>query len=70
MSLANPLKGVNSRGFSTTAELKIIEEVKLSSERLDHVRDIFIFCGYTGLAYADVSKLSSHHLEAGQDGIL
>ncbi len=58
------------RGYLTAAELKVMEEVLLPSERLEHVRDIFIFCCYTGLAYADVSKLNSSHIEKGQDGIV
>ena len=58
------------RGYLTPVELKVMEEVLLPSERLEHVRDIFIFCCYTGLAYADVSKLNSSHIELGQDGII
>jgi site-specific recombinase XerD len=46
-----------------------MEEVSLPSERLDHVRDVFIFCCYTGLAFADVSKLNKAHFEDGEDGI-
>jgi hypothetical protein len=33
--------------------------LKFSAERLAAVRDIFVFCCYTGLAYADVQKLRS-----------
>jgi site-specific recombinase XerD len=57
------------RGYLSLVELKVMEEVSLFSERLDHVRDVFIFCCYTGLAYADVSKLSKTHFEDGEDGI-
>lgn len=56
------------RGYLSLQELKVMEEVQLSSKRLDHVRDIFIFCCYTGLAYADVSKLHKAHFEEG-DGV-
>jgi len=37
-------------------------------ERLDRVRDVFLFCCFTGLAYADVSKLNLYHLFKGEDG--
>ena len=58
------------RGYLSPGELKTMEEILLPSDRLDHVRDIFIFCCYTGLAYADVSKLSKSHIEVGEDGII
>jgi len=56
------------RGFLTEEELRSLEALELPSERLEKVRDIFIFCCYTGLAYADVSKLSKSHLIKGVDG--
>lgn len=40
----------------------------LHFQRLDQVRDIFIFCCFTGLAYADVKKLSNDDLVIGIDG--
>jgi integrase len=55
------------RGFLTEEELRSLEALELPSERLEKVRDIFIFCCYTGLAYADVSKLSKSHLIKGVD---
>ena len=36
--------------------------------RLRQVRDIFIFCCYTGLAYADVKKLTREEITTGIDG--
>ncbi|MBC6436246.1 hypothetical protein FM036_45850 [Nostoc sp. HG1] len=35
-------------------EMKVMAEKKFASERITQVRDIFLFCCYTGLAYADV----------------
>ncbi len=58
------------RGYLSPQELKLIEEIHLSSERLSTVRDMFIFCCYTGLAYADVSKLTKQHLEMDDNGVL
>ncbi|MFY7918741.1 MAG: site-specific integrase, partial [Chryseotalea sp.] len=49
-------------------ELDSIIEKKFSIERLKQVRDIFIFCCYTGLAYADVQKLSRDEITTGIDG--
>jgi site-specific recombinase XerD len=45
------------REFLTEEELKIIENKSLKVTRLSQVRDVFVFSCYTGLAYADVSKL-------------
>ena len=48
-------------------ELKSIEEKCFSINRLDEVRDIFVFCCYTGLSYADVQKLSPDQIVKGID---
>ncbi len=39
-----------------------------SNERLRNVRDIFVFSCYTGLAYADVAKLTRSEIIKGVDG--
>lgn len=60
------------RGYLNKAELKILEDKIFTSDRLTIVRDIFIFCCYTGLSYCDVQKLSAHHIirdNAGSDWI-
>ncbi len=51
------------RGYLLMDELKRMENALLPSKRLEQVRDIFVFCCYTVLAYADVSRLTSFHLE-------
>jgi len=67
--------------FNWKARLKTVEKEFLSEEeiqemikkeisipRLDQVRDIFIFSCYTGLAYADVKKLTKDNIVIGIDG--
>lgn len=49
-------------------ELKAIEEKKFGIERLEMVRDMFVFCCYTGLSYVDVSNLEPEHIVTGADG--
>lgn len=49
-------------------ELKAIEEKKFGIERLELVRDMFVFCCYTGLSYVDVSNLEPEHIVTGADG--
>ncbi|WP_313396203.1 site-specific integrase [Sphingobacterium multivorum] len=56
--------------FLTDAELRRIEEKNFKIPRLAHVRDIFVFCCYTGLSYADVKKLKWTDIAEGVDGKL
>jgi hypothetical protein len=54
----------------TDDELKKISKKEFSSDRLDHVRDIFLFSCYTGLSYADVEKLKRSEIVKGMDNEL
>jgi len=56
------------REFLTEEEIQRIIELDFKMERLDQVRDIFIFCCFTGLAYADVKKLNKDDIVLGSDG--
>lgn len=52
----------------TQVELANLERKVLTLYRLDYVRDLFVFCCYTGLAYVDAMNLTPQHLIAGIDG--
>lgn len=54
--------------FLSEHELNLIAEKKFVSTRLDQVRSIFLFCCYTGLAFADVKKLKTSEIRIGIDG--
>jgi len=56
------------REFLTEGEIQSIIDKELKMPRLDQVRDIFIFCCFTGLAYADVKKLTNNDIVIGVDG--
>lgn len=56
------------RPFLTEDELNRIIEKKFIMPRMSQVRDIFVFCCYTGLAYADVKKLTTDEITIGIDG--
>ncbi len=43
--------------FLTKTELDKIHKKQLAVERLEIVRDVFVFCCYTGLTYVDVLNL-------------
>ncbi len=48
--------------YLTAEELKSMEAKHFTIERLEKVRDIFLFCCYTGLAYSDVEKITMDNL--------
>jgi len=56
------------RPFLSHEELNSLAIKKFSSDRLSQVRDIFLFCCLTGLAYSDVEKLSLSNIQIGIDG--
>jgi integrase/recombinase XerD len=55
--------------YLSTEELEKLENYIFSQIRLEQVRDMFVFCCYTGLAYNEMAKLESKHIELGFDGM-
>jgi site-specific recombinase XerD len=49
-------------------ELEMLRTKSISIQRLDQVRDIFLFSCYTGLSYSDVMVLSAKDISIGIDG--
>lgn len=70
----NPLKNLKLRiepvdkDYLTQEELHAIQSKKITIERIDQVRDIFVFCCYTGLAYIDVYSLKYSDIETVLNG--
>lgn len=56
------------KGYLNEDELSAIAARVFSNRRIEEVRDIFVFCCYTGLAYSDVLKLTSNHIVIGMNG--
>jgi len=56
------------RVFLSEYELQRVADKCFATDRLTQVRDVFLFCCYTGLAYADVKKLKMSQIEKGIDG--
>ena len=52
----------------TEYELKKLSNMRFSIERLEIVKNIFLFSCYSGLAYADVQKLKRSEIRTGIDG--
>ena len=57
------------RGYLMDHELKLLEEQEFTIERLQVIRDLFLFQCYTGLAYKDLEALTPDHIAIGQDGV-
>jgi len=55
------------REFLTEAELNDIISKEILIDRLREVRDVFIFCCFTGFAYSEVSKFDSNAVTKGID---
>lgn len=55
------------KDYLTKEEIQALYNREFEMERLEHVRDIFLFCCYTGLAYADVKKLTHDNISKGLD---
>lgn len=70
----NPLTGFACHYEEPQRERLTMEEVMalykkdLHIDRLSEVRDVFIFCCFTGFAYQDVAGLTPSHQELGIDG--
>ncbi|HRH12298.1 MAG TPA: site-specific integrase [Bacteroidia bacterium] len=56
------------RPYLTLEELEKISVKTFISERINQVRDIFLFSCYTGLAYVDTQKLTNAEISTGIDG--
>jgi integrase len=56
------------RKYLTEDELAAIENKDISIQRLDEVRDCFIFSCYTGYAYSDAAALTRSDIGKGLDG--
>lgn len=53
--------------YLTIEELNSIIKKEINVKRLDIIRDIFVFCCYTGLAFSDVKELTLDSIQVGVD---
>lgn len=54
----------------TRKEIETLTSKPMPGLRLDNVRDTFVFCCYTGLAFADVKELRREHLSTDENGLM
>ena len=60
--LYKPKKVINNVTYLTTEELFELENHIFSQPRLDQVRDLFVFCCYTGLPYQEMANLTKKNI--------
>ena len=53
------------REFLSSQELDTIEKKQFKIERLQYVKDLFVFSSYTGLSYIDVMNLKPNNIRIG-----
>lgn len=58
----------SNREFLIEEEIKVLIEKEFTIERLNIVRDIFVFCSFTGLAFTDVQHLTPNHIMCDNNG--
>jgi site-specific recombinase XerD len=56
------------RGYLTQDEIEILIDQDFSAKHLEKVRDIFVFCCFTGLSYIDVKRLTRDDIKTSFDG--
>lgn len=54
--------------FLTQDEIARLIQKEFESERLDLVRDVFVFCVFSGLAFVDVLNLRAEHITTDHNG--
>ena len=56
--------------FLSHEELEALIQKEFTIKRLEYVRDIFVFCCFTGLAFVDVQQLTHNHLIKDNNGAM
>ncbi|MEE9363120.1 MAG: site-specific integrase [Cellulophaga sp.] len=56
------------RQFLNETELHLLETTEFTSDRLQKIKDCFVFSCYTGLSYVDVKELTESNIVKGIDG--
>ncbi|MAM29590.1 MAG: integrase [Flavobacteriaceae bacterium] len=68
--LYKPKKHKKKIIFLTDEELKSLEKYIFKIKRLERVKDMFVFCCYTGLAFKEMANLKKTDINKGFDGKL
>ena len=52
-----------TRGFLTKEEIHLLMNVELKRKTMQLIRDLYLFCCFTGLAFADLKNLKEEHIQ-------
>ena len=52
-----------TREFLTKEEIRLLMEVKITRKKMSMVRDLFLFCCFTGLAFIDLYNLKEENIK-------
>jgi site-specific recombinase XerD len=58
------------RGYLTQEEVEILMTQTFPTKRLERVRDVFVFCCFTGLSYIDIKQMTADDIGTSFDGKL
>lgn len=70
----NPFVNMKLKQTKTNRDFLVEEEInkliikKFEIPRLELIRDIFLFCCFTGLSFSDVESLKKHHIYCDDEG--
>lgn len=57
-----------NRSYLTAEELSILKEKEIKIDRIEKVRDVYVFACYTGLSFSDLKELNESNIKIGIDG--
>lgn len=60
----------NTIKYLDEKDLAKLEDKKINNARLSRIRDVFLFCCYTGLAYQEAADLKAENITKDADGML
>lgn len=63
-------KEETKRGFLSKEEIKMLIEGSFKKKSYEVIRDLFIFCCFTGLSWTDMANLTKENLQTSFDGHL
>ena len=52
-----------TRGFLTKEEIHLLMNAKLKRKTMQLIRDLYLFCCFTGLSFADLKNLKEEHIK-------
>ena len=60
----------NGQGYLTQEEVETLIAYRFENQHMEKIRDTFIFCCFTGLAYTDIKNLTNENIQPSFDGRL